>query len=87
MQQAVAWQRMRQYMEEDVKVFGEVVGTNRGGVMVDVNGIRGFVPASQLAKVQDRDTDNVVVVVTLRVSVLLGDTNHCWRSHASSTMF
>jgi hypothetical protein len=46
----VAWQRLRQYMEDDVAVEGTVVGTNRGGILVDIENIRGFCPGSQLGK-------------------------------------
>ncbi|KAI7838589.1 hypothetical protein COHA_007660 [Chlorella ohadii] len=46
----VAWQRLRQCMEDDVAVEGEVVGTNRGGIIVEVENIRGFCPGSQLGQ-------------------------------------
>lgn len=32
----VAWQRLRQCLDDDVAVEGEVVGTNRGGIIVEV---------------------------------------------------
>ena len=38
----VAWQRLRQCMEDDVAVEGEVVGTNRGGIIVEVRTISSF---------------------------------------------
>lgn len=47
---AVAWQRLRQYMEEDASVSAHVVGVNRGGLLIDVENIRGFCPGSQLAQ-------------------------------------
>ena len=34
--------------EEDVTVTGKVVQVNKGGVMVEVEHLRGFVPLSQL---------------------------------------
>lgn len=33
----VAWQRLRQCLDDDVAVEGEVVGTNRGGIIVEVS--------------------------------------------------
>ncbi|PSC75243.1 30S ribosomal chloroplastic [Micractinium conductrix] len=50
LEMAVAWQRLRQFTEDDVAVTGEVVGTNRGGVIVEVENIRGFCPGSQLGQ-------------------------------------
>lgn len=47
----VAWQRLRQCSEDDVAVEGAVVGTNRGGIIVEVENIRGFCPGSQLGQV------------------------------------
>lgn len=53
---AVAWQRVRQLQEEDVVVYGKVVSVNRGGLMVEVEHLRGFVPTSHLsAKSQSED--------------------------------
>ena len=46
----VAWQRLRQYLEDDVSVEGRMVATNRGGVIVEVECIRGFCPGSQLGQ-------------------------------------
>jgi len=45
---SVAWQRVRQLQEEDVTVMGKVLSLNRGGLLVDVEHIKGFVPTSQL---------------------------------------
>ncbi|KAL4441481.1 hypothetical protein ABPG77_001985 [Micractinium sp. CCAP 211/92] len=46
----VAWQRLRQCAEDDVAVEGAVVATNRGGIIVEVENIRGFCPGSQLGQ-------------------------------------
>ncbi|KAK6160949.1 hypothetical protein DH2020_004330 [Rehmannia glutinosa] len=42
----LAWERCRQLQAEDVVVKGKVVGANKGGV---VEGLRGFVPFSQIS--------------------------------------
>ncbi|PWA86819.1 30S ribosomal protein S1 protein [Artemisia annua] len=45
----LAWQRCRQLQAEDVMLTGKVVGANKGGLVAIVEGIRGFVPFSQLS--------------------------------------
>lgn len=58
---AATWQRIRQMQEEDVTVVGKVASVNRGGLLVDVENLRGFVPTSHLSQqfkvedVQDKD--------------------------------
>ena len=37
-------------MDDEVAVEGAVVGTNRGGIIVEVESIRGFCPGSQLGQ-------------------------------------
>mmetsp|Transcript_39818 Transcript_39818/g.55297 ORF Transcript_39818/g.55297 Transcript_39818/m.55297 type:complete len:385 (+) Transcript_39818:129-1283(+) len=44
----LAWARVNQLMQEDVTIYGEVVTTNRGGVLCQVEGLRGFVPSSHI---------------------------------------
>lgn len=46
----LAWGRLTQLMEEDVIVTGQVVATNRGGLIVECENIRGFCPGSQLPR-------------------------------------
>lgn len=43
------WQRARRLLEEQEIIEREVAGYNKGGVIVHVGKIRGFVPGSQLA--------------------------------------
>lgn len=50
MELQVAWQRLRQCAEDEVAVEGHVVATNRGGILVEVENIRGFCPGSQLGQ-------------------------------------
>ncbi|KAJ1403044.1 S1 domain [Sesbania bispinosa] len=45
----LAWERCRQLQAEDVVVKGKVVGANKGGVVAEVEGLRGFVPFSQIS--------------------------------------
>jgi small subunit ribosomal protein S1 len=47
---ALAWHRIRQMSQEDIKVEVLVVGANRGGIIVSVDHIRGFIPGSHLTQ-------------------------------------
>ncbi|XP_038885297.1 30S ribosomal protein S1, chloroplastic-like [Benincasa hispida] len=47
-QYELAWERCRQLQAEDVIVKGKVVGANNGGVLVVVEGLKGFVPYSEI---------------------------------------
>jgi len=42
------WEQVRQVFESDASVELRVVGHNRGGLLVEWNSLRGFIPASQL---------------------------------------
>jgi len=53
-----AWNNLRQKQADDEIVDAEVVGANRGGLMVVVEGVAGFIPSSQLVQMgtpQDRE--------------------------------
>ncbi|KAL6522926.1 ribosomal 40S subunit protein S1B [Orobanche hederae] len=45
----LAWERCRQLQAEDVVVKGKVIGANKGGLVAVVEGLRGFVPFSQIS--------------------------------------
>lgn len=45
----LAWERCRQLQAEDVVVKGKVIDANKGGVVAVVEGLRGFVPFSQIS--------------------------------------
>ncbi|KAH9609291.1 hypothetical protein KSS87_005269 [Heliosperma pusillum] len=48
-QYGLAWERCRQLQAEDVVIKGKIVGANKGGVVALVEGLRGFVPFSQMS--------------------------------------
>ncbi|XP_062178208.1 small ribosomal subunit protein bS1c [Alnus glutinosa] len=48
-QYELAWERCRQLQAEDVVIKGKVVGANKGGVVALLEGLRGFVPFSQIS--------------------------------------
>ena len=54
---AYAWKEIETLKEEDATVEGTVVSVVKGGVLVEVKGVRGFVPSSHL---RAKDTDNIV---------------------------
>ncbi|KAK7412859.1 hypothetical protein VNO78_04550 [Psophocarpus tetragonolobus] len=45
----LAWERCRQLQAEDAVVKGKVVNANKGGVVAQVEGLKGFVPFSQIS--------------------------------------
>lgn len=60
------WRVLAKYVDTRQSVKGTVLGFNRGGAIVEVEGVHGFVPASQLVSIsrdrfrdqdQDRDQD------------------------------
>jgi len=44
-----AWERVRQLQQEDATVYSNVFATNRGGALVRVEGLRGFIPGSHIS--------------------------------------
>ncbi len=44
-----AWERVRQLQVEDVTVHSSVFATNRGGALVRIEGLRGFIPGSHIS--------------------------------------
>lgn len=51
LQEELCWRRMQQLQEENITVMGHVVGINKGGLMVDVFDLRGFMPMSHVPSV------------------------------------
>nr|QUE28035.1 ribosomal protein S1 [Sahlingia subintegra] len=41
-----SWERIKQLYSEDITVFGKISKKNKGGILVNVEGITGFVPNS-----------------------------------------
>jgi small subunit ribosomal protein S1 len=53
-----AWERVRQLQKEDATVYSNVFATNRGGALVRVEGLRGFIPGSHIS-IKDTKEDLV----------------------------
>ena len=45
---AYAWKELEKVKANDEVILGTIVNVDKGGVLVDVSGIRGFIPTSQL---------------------------------------
>ena len=54
------WRNLQKQFEEGVSVEGEVVDINKGGLVVSVEGVRGFVPLSQIADLRRGGPDEPV---------------------------
>lgn len=54
---AYSWKQLEEIKEADKVIEGEVVQTVKGGVLVEVMGIRGFVPSSHL---RAKEIENIV---------------------------
>jgi small subunit ribosomal protein S1 len=48
-QEQMAWKSVEEQMEDDEIIESKVIGYNKGGLIVDVYGLRGFVPGSQIS--------------------------------------
>lgn len=50
-----AWERVRQLQAEDATVRSNVFATNRGGALVRIEGLRGFIPGSHISTRQAKE--------------------------------
>ena len=46
-----SWRQLSKLAESDETIYGTIIDFNRGGAIVDVEGVQGFVPASQLSTI------------------------------------
>ena len=53
---AYAWKELEKAKEADETILGTVAGVVKGGVLVDISGVRGFIPSSQL-RVKESDLE------------------------------
>lgn len=63
-----AWKELKRKMEEKETVSTRILEANRGGLMVEVNGIYGFLPVSQLShehypRVEDGDKNKILQIL------------------------
>ncbi|MEO1131454.1 MAG: 30S ribosomal protein S1 [Cyanobacteria bacterium J06639_1] len=50
-----AWERVRQLQKEDATVRSAIFATNRGGALVRIEGLRGFIPGSHISTRQPKE--------------------------------
>ncbi len=67
-QMTTAWEDIREKMQKGELIATRIVNINKGGLIVEVNGIQGFLPLSQLSgehypKVEGGDTTKIVQVL------------------------
>ncbi|MBF2029795.1 MAG: S1 RNA-binding domain-containing protein [Oscillatoriales cyanobacterium C42_A2020_001] len=62
-----AWDRLADVQESNQSLSVRVTGTNKGGVTVDVQGVRGFIPRSHLV---ERDNLEALVKTTLTATII-----------------
>lgn len=67
-QLTTAWEDIREKMDKNELVSTTIININKGGLIVEVNGIQGFLPLSQLSsehypKVEGGDTTKIVQVL------------------------
>ena len=48
-QEQISWDRVEKMLEDDRVIDSKITGFNKGGLIVAVEGLRGFVPASQIS--------------------------------------
>ena len=48
-QEQISWENVEKMLEEDRAYDSRIVGFNKGGLIVLVGGLRGFVPSSQIS--------------------------------------
>ncbi len=62
-----AWDRLAEIQDSNQSLSVRVTGTNKGGVTVDVQGVRGFIPRSHLV---ERDNLEALVKTTLTATII-----------------
>jgi len=75
-----AWERVRQLQTEDATVRSEVFATNRGGALVRIEGLRGFIPGSHISTRTAKD-DLVGEILPLKFLEVDEERNRLVLSH------
>jgi small subunit ribosomal protein S1 len=70
-QEQMAWSAVEEQMANDAILESKVIGYNKGGLIVGVHGLRGFVPASQISAL--RRTQAVGDTPEQRWAKMIGD--------------
>lgn len=65
------WRKLQEQSEVGTIVEGEVFGTNKGGLLVSVEGVRGFVPTSQVSGLGNNNNADLNRFVNTKMMVKL----------------
>jgi len=83
-QQEIGWENLKEMEEASVTVIVDIAGANKGGLLAELEGIRGFLPLSQLSikhypRVKDGETaeilKNLQELVGQKLNVKIIDVN------------
>ena len=80
------WQKLRDYMESKEIVSTKILAANKGGLMIELNNVTGFLPVSQLSlehypRVEDGDKNKILSILNsyvgtnFNVQVITADMN------------
>lgn len=80
------WQKLRDYMESKEIVSTKILAANKGGLMIELNNVTGFLPVSQLSlehypRVEDGDKNKILSILNsyvgtnFSVQVITADMN------------
>ena len=80
------WQKLRDYMESKDIVSTKILAANKGGLMIELNNVTGFLPVSQLSlehypRVEDGDKNKILSILNsyvgtnFNVQVITADMN------------
>ncbi|MEW6287464.1 MAG: S1 RNA-binding domain-containing protein [Chloroflexota bacterium] len=48
-QDEIAWEKVEKHLEENSVIHSKIIGFNKGGLIASVEGLRGFIPSSQVS--------------------------------------
>jgi len=68
-----SWDNIEEKIKNQEKVIVKIVSANKGGLLVDINGVSGFLPVSQLSsqnypRVEDGDKNKILTLLKKLVS-------------------
>lgn len=64
------WERVKQLQEEDIIIYTDIVGKNNGGLLVNLDGIKGFLPNSHIVNL---DTKEALINTRIPLKFLIAD--------------
>lgn len=69
------WQKLRDYMESKDIVATKILAANKGGLMIELNNVTGFLPVSQLSlehypRVEDGDKNKILSILNSYVGTM-----------------